>query len=73
MVAFFIWFQEGFTKFSYYLCLWDSRNTALHYDKRNQPFKNGYKVGAHNGKQEPLVEPMEVSANATSTHQNVPH
>ena len=30
MVAFLMGLQGGFTKFMCYLCLWDSRNTAIH-------------------------------------------
>jgi len=39
MVAFLVDFQGGFTKFQYYLCLWDSRNTALHHKQRNWPLQ----------------------------------
>lgn len=60
MVAFLIGLQGGFTKFPCYLCLWDSRNTALHYAKRKWPPRTGYEVGAHNVKQEPLVEPTKI-------------
>lgn len=32
MAVFLMRLQGGFTKFSYYLCLWDNENTALHYE-----------------------------------------
>ena len=60
MVAFLMGPQGGFTKFPCYLCLWESRNTALHYEKRNWPLRTGCEVGAHNVKQELLVEPKKV-------------
>ena len=60
MVAVLMGLQGGFTKFPYYLCLWDSRNASLHYEKRTWPLRTGYEVGAHTLKQEPLVEPRKV-------------
>ncbi|XP_061433007.1 uncharacterized protein LOC133358637 [Lethenteron reissneri] len=35
MVAFLMGFQGGFTKFPCYLCLWDSRDTKVHYHRRD--------------------------------------
>ena len=60
MVAFLMGMQGGFTKFPCYLCLWDSRNRDLYYKQRNWPLRTGFVVGAHNVKQEPLVEPKKV-------------
>ena len=71
MVAFLMGLQGGFTKFPCYLCLWDSRNTALHYHQRSWPLRSSYDIGAHNVKQTPLVDPKK-SADATSPHQTGP-
>ena len=60
MVAFLMGLQEGFTKFPCYLCLWDSRNTALHYHQKSWPLRSSYDIGAHNVKQTPLVDPKKV-------------
>ena len=60
MAAFLMGLQGGFTKFMCYLCLWDSRNNALHYQQRHWPLRARYEVGAHNVKQVPLVEPAKV-------------
>jgi hypothetical protein len=60
MVAFLMGMQGGFTKFPCYLCLWDSRNTDLHYKQRNWPLRSDYVVGTHNVKQEALVESKKV-------------
>ena len=60
MVAFLMGLQGGFTKFSCYLCLWHSRNTALHYHQRSWPLRSSYDIGAHNVKQTPLVDPKKV-------------
>ena len=60
MVAFLMGLQQGFTKFPCYLCLWDSRNTNFHYDKRNWPPRSSYDIETHNVKHTPLVEPKKV-------------
>ena len=60
MVAFLMRLQRGFTKFPCYLCLWDSRNTNFHYNKRNWPFRSNYDIETHNVKHTPLVEPKKV-------------
>ena len=60
MVAFLMGLQGGFTKFPCYLCLWDSRNTALHYHQRSWPLRSSCDIGAHNEKQTPLVNPKKV-------------
>lgn len=57
MVAFLMGLQGGFTKFMCYLCLWDSRNTAIHYEQRHWPLRRSYEVGSHNVKYLPLVQP----------------
>ena len=43
-----------------YLCLWDSRNTALHYKKRNWPLRTSYEIGTYNVKQQPLVDAAKI-------------
>ena len=60
MVAFLMGLQQGFTKFPCYLCLWDSRNTNFHYNKRNWPPRASYDIETHNVKHTPLVEPKKV-------------
>ena len=60
MVAFLVGLQGGFTKFQCYLCLWDSRNTALHYNKRNWPLRTSYEIGTYNVKQQPLVDAAKI-------------
>ena len=52
--------QQGFTKFPCYLCLWDSRNTNFHYNKRNWPSRSSYGIETHNVKHTPLVKPKKV-------------
>ena len=60
MVAFLVGHQGGFTEFQCYLCFWYSRNTALHYKKRNWPLRNSYEIGTYNVKQQPLVDAAKI-------------
>ena len=60
MVTFLMGLQQGFTKFPCYLCLWDSRNTNFHYNKRNWPPRSSYDIETHNVKHTPLVEPKKM-------------
>ena len=60
MVAFLTGLQSGFTKFPCYLCLWDSRDTAAHYCRRNWPQRTEFSVGKSNVKSEPLLDPRKV-------------
>ena len=60
MVAFLVGLQSDFTKFQCYLCLWDTRNTALHYKKRNWPLRSSYEIGTYNVKQQPLVDAAKI-------------
>ena len=52
--------QGGFTKFPCFLCLWDSRNTSLHYKVKNWPLRSSYDVGIHDVKLAPLVDAKKV-------------
>ena len=60
MVAFLVGFQGGFSKFQCYLCLWDSRNTTLHYKKRNWPLRSSSEIGTYNVKQQPPVDAAKI-------------
>jgi len=56
MVVFLVGIQRGFTKFQCYPCLLDSRNTALHYKKRNWPPRTSCGKETHNVKRQPLID-----------------
>ncbi|XP_076351321.1 uncharacterized protein LOC143247336 [Tachypleus tridentatus] len=60
MVAFLMGLQGGFTKFPCYLCLWDSNDTAMHYNRKLWPQRTEFSVGRHNVKCEPLVDLQKV-------------
>lgn len=40
--------QGGYSKHSCYLCLWDSRNNAAHYQQKHWPVRTEYEVGKYN-------------------------
>ena len=60
MVAFLIGMQGGFTKYSCHLCLWDSRDTASHYHRKEWSAHEGQIIGIHNVKFTNLVEPQKI-------------
>ncbi|XP_076353274.1 uncharacterized protein LOC143248642 [Tachypleus tridentatus] len=60
MVAFLMSLQGGFTKFLYYPCLWDNRDTAAHYNRKRWPQRTVFSVGRHNVKCEPLIDLQKV-------------
>ena len=45
MVCFLTGMQGGYTKYFCYLCLWDSRNDAAHYQQKHWPVGTEYEVG----------------------------
>ena len=60
MEVFLVGLRGGFTKCQCYLCLWDSRNTAFHFKKRNWPPRSSYAIGTYNVKQQPLVNAAKI-------------
>ncbi|KAK9737287.1 hypothetical protein QE152_g10837 [Popillia japonica] len=60
MVAFLMSLRGGFTTFPCYPCLWDSRNTATHYQKRDWLHRTEFTVGMNNVKWKALVDPRKV-------------
>ena len=59
MLVFLIGLQGGFTKFPCYICLWDIRDTAEHYHKRNWSQRTEFSVGKNTVKWEPLMNPQK--------------
>lgn len=55
MLGFLLGLQGGYTKYSCFLCLWDSRADDQHYTKRDWPTRKELLPGIHNVKHEPLV------------------
>lgn len=56
MLAFFLGLQGGYTKYSCFLCLWDSRADSEHYIRRQWPIRNELLPGKHN-----VINPSLVS------------
>ena len=52
--------QGGFTKHCCFLCLWDSRTTAQHYETKEWPKRNSYAPGVKNIQHIPLVNSDKV-------------
>lgn len=55
VVALLTGLQLGFTKYSCFLCEWDSRDKNLHYVKKDWPARNAFTIGQRNVIQKPLV------------------
>ncbi|KAG0720826.1 Pyruvate dehydrogenase phosphatase regulatory subunit, mitochondrial [Chionoecetes opilio] len=56
MVNFLLGQQSGFTKYPCFLCMWDSRDRAQHYVKKEWPAREQLVPGARNIINEPLVD-----------------
>ena len=48
--------QVGFTKYCYFLCLWDSRAVSQHYKQKDWASISTFVPGEHNLKENPLVD-----------------
>lgn len=55
MIAILMGLQSGFTKYSCFLCLWDSRARAEHFKRANWPERTQFTPGEYNVKAMPLV------------------
>ena len=55
MVNFLLGQQSGYTKYTCFICLWDSRAKKEHYIRKNWPMRAILKVGEKNIIQPPLV------------------
>ena len=52
--------QEGYTKYSYFIFLWDGRDDSQHYVESDWPLRQGLEPGSHNVFFLPLVEPTKI-------------
>ena len=52
--------QGGFTKQCCFLCLWNSRDTEKHCQKRDWPIRVGCEPGRSRVKEKPLVQPQKI-------------
>ena len=56
MLAFLLGQQGGYTKYSYFLCLWNSRADEQHYSRKLWPLREELTPVAHNVIRQPLVQ-----------------
>ena len=68
MVAFLVYLRGGLTKFSCYLCHWNSRDAIAHYHRRVWPKRTEYSVGYSYIKWDPLIDPTKIIIVATAAH-----
>jgi hypothetical protein len=52
--------QSGYTKYSCFLCMWNSRDSNNHYSKKKWPPRENFTPGSHNVQHLPLVDPTKV-------------
>ena len=60
ILAFLLGLLGGYTKYSCFLCLWDSRADHEHYQKVEWPPRDDLHLGKLNVVRQPLVEPAKV-------------
>ena len=60
VIALLLGMQGGYTKYPCFLCLWDSRADALHYQQKEWPQRVHFTPGSHNIQDTPLVERQKV-------------
>ena len=60
MVSLLMGLQGSFTKIPCFFCFWDSRDTTVHYHRKDWPQRTEFSVGKSNVKWEPLIEPQKV-------------
>ena len=52
--------QGGYTKYPYFLCLWNNRVDDQHYVRQERPLRQGLKPASHSVQSHPLVEPNKI-------------
>jgi len=61
MLGFLLGLQGGYTKYSCFLCLWNSRAAGEHYKKIHWPLRDELTPGRYSGIKEPIVSREKVS------------
>jgi len=56
MIALLLGLQQGFTKYCYLICEWDSKVRSLHYSRKDWPARKSLKPGIMNVENQPLVK-----------------
>ena len=68
MLAFLLGQQGGYTKYSCFLCLWNSRADEQHYSRKLWPLREELTPGAHNVIRQPRVQRERKDFVANTSH-----
>jgi len=60
VVAVLLGLQAGYTKYSCFLCEWDSRARGTHYSRKHWPHRQSLTSGIKNVIHKPLIKPSKV-------------
>lgn len=60
VIAIILGLQGGYTKYRWYLCLWDSRDRKQHYKKKVWPKRSDFVIDESNIQNKSLVDPKNV-------------
>jgi len=60
VIAILLGLQAGYTKYSCFLCEWDSRARGTHYSRKHWPHKQSLTSGMKNVIHKPLIKPSKV-------------
>lgn len=60
VVSLLLGLQLGYTKYMCFLCLWDSRDDAHHFRRKDWPRRSSLDTGKHNVVQAPLIAPDKI-------------
>jgi len=60
VIALLLGLQQGFTKYCYFICEWDSRGRSLPCSRKDWPARKSLEPGIMNVENQPLVEPSKI-------------
>jgi len=60
LIALLLGLQQGFTKYSCFICEWDSRARSLHYSRKDWPARKSLEQAIMNVENQPLVERSKI-------------
>ena len=60
MMSILLGLKSGYTKYPYFLCLWDSRGDDNHFMRREWPSRSNFLPGTFNVKSRPLVDAHKI-------------
>ena len=60
VIALLFGLEQGFTKYCWFICEWDSKTQSLHYSRKYWPARKSLEPGITNVENQPLVEPSKI-------------